>query len=418
MDQLQTSLDQIDTVQDPQQAIVLLKNLITAAEQQNSEEGNKIKEQAIYKLAKAYGKTGNATELSALIRDIRPFFDSISKAKTAKIVRTLIDLVSEIPNTISLQIDLCKESIEWAKETKRSFLRQRIETRLASLYLEARQFQPALEIVNNLLHEVKRLDDKLLLVEIQLIESRIHLALRNLPKSKAALTAARSSANSIYCPPALQTQIDMQSGIIHAEERDYKTAYSYFFESFEGLSSQEDPKAVLALKYMLLCKIMTNQPEDVQSIIGGKVALRYAGKDIEAMKVVANAHKGRSLQEFEAAKTNFKSELTNDPIVHTHLTELYDTLLEQNLSRIIEPFSVIEIAHIAKLIMLPNQVVETKLSQMILDKKFAGILDQGVGHLIVFDDPPENKTYAAALGTIENMNHVVDSLYAKTNKLS
>jgi len=369
-------------------------------------------------MGKLYGKLRRASELSILIRDIRPFFDSISKAKTAKIVRTLIDLVSEIPNTGSLQIELCKESIEWAKETKRSFLRQRIETRLASLYLEARQFQSALEIVNGLLKEVKKLDDKLLLVEIQLIESRIHHALRNVPKAKAALTAARTSANSIYCPPGLQTQIDMQSGILHAEEKDYKTAYSYFYESFEGFGSQEDSKAVLSLKYLLLCKIMTNSPEDVHAIIGGKLALRYAGKDIEAMKAVANAHKGRSLQDFETAKEKFKIELTHDPIIHSHLTELYDTLLEQNLCRIIEPFSIVEIDHIAKLIQLPRHTVETKLSQMILDKKFQGILDQGVGHLIVFDDPPENKTYNAALGTIENMNNVVDTLYAKANKLS
>jgi len=163
---------------------------------------------------------------------------------------------------------------------------------------------------------------------------------------------------------------------------------------------------------------MTHNPEDVYAIIGGKLALRYAGRDIEAMKAVAGAHKERSLQAFELAKKQYTEELTQDPIIHYHLSELYDDLLEQNLIRIIEPFSTVEISHVAELIHLPRSLVENKLSQMILDKEFQGILDQGVGHLIVFDDVSESKTYKASLGTIENMNHVVDSLFAKTLKLS
>lgn len=54
----------------------------------------------------------------------------------------------------------------------------------------------------------------------------------------------------------MQAALDMQSGILHADEKDYKTAYSYFYETLEGYSGQEDPRAVSALKYMLLCKIM------------------------------------------------------------------------------------------------------------------------------------------------------------------
>lgn len=53
---------------------------------------------------------------------------------------------------------------------------------------------------------------------------------------------------------------------MHADEKDYKTAYSYFFEAFEGLGQhdEKDPRALRALKYMLLCKIMMGLVSDLK----------------------------------------------------------------------------------------------------------------------------------------------------------
>lgn len=97
----------------------------------------------------------------------------------------------------------------------------------------------------------------------------------------------------------LDFQIDTQSGLLHAEEHDYKTAYSYFYEAFDQCSALDDPKALFKLKYMLLCKVMTNNAADVPSIVNSKAGLKYVGLDVDAMKAVAHAYQERSLQQFQ-----------------------------------------------------------------------------------------------------------------------
>lgn len=163
---------------------------------------------------------------------------------------------------------------------------------------------------------------------------------------------------------------------------------------------------------------MLNTPEDVQQIISGKLALKYAGKDIDAMKSVAQASHKRSLADFQQTLKHFKKELEEDVIVRAHLGTLYDNMLEQNLCRIIEPYSRVQVDFVSQSIKLPKLQVEKKLSQMILDKKFHGILDQGEGVLIVFEEALVDKTYEMALETINSMGKVVDTLYQKAKKLS
>lgn len=341
---------------------------------------------------------------------------SVSNANICT-VRQLLDLFTPIPNTTDTQISVTKSCIEWAVSERRGFLRQNLETRLVSLYMAKQSYYEALALINSLLKELKRLDDKLVLVEVQLLESRVYHALGNIPKGRAALTSARTSAASVYTPPLLQANLDMQSGMLHAEDGDFNTSFSYFIEAMEGYHSQdEEQKATSALQYMLLCKIMLNLGDDVNTLMTSKHAVKYAGKRLDAMKAVARAHTNRSLEEYESALTEYRQELGSDRFITSHLRRLYDNMLEQNLIKVIEPYSRVEIDHVAKMVGLDTVQVERKLSQMILDKVIIGVLDQGAGCLIVYDESERDKGYDAALSTIEKLNSVVEVLY--TNQAS
>lgn len=376
-------------------------------------------EREIIDIGRNLQKKGNAQELSVLIQRVRPYLKELSKAKAAKLVRTLVDLFLDMETTNELAVQLCRECIEWAKEEKRTFLRQALEARLTALHFETGSYQEALKQGSALLRELKKLDDKQLLVEVQLTESRTYHALGNLQKSKASLTSARTTANSMYCPPKMQASLDLQSGILNAaEEKDWKTAYSYFYEAFEGYDSIENKKAITSLKYMLLCKIMLGSPDEVQTLLSGKLALKYQGREIEAMRNVAKASQERSISKLKEILIDFENELRADKIIAAHLDKLYDNLLEKNLLRIIEPFSRVQVNHIAALIKLRLDIVEKKLSQMILDKKFDGILSQGQGALILFDESKTDKTYETTLEVISSMSEVVDGLYQKAKQLT
>ncbi|PHT99438.1 26S proteasome non-ATPase regulatory subunit 11 [Capsicum chinense] len=178
--------------------------------------------------------------------------------------------------------------------------------------------------IEDLLEEIQNLET------MDLLESKLQFSLRNLPKAKDALKAARTGANALFIHP------------------------------------------------------------DQQGIISS-CGLEYLRPELDTMKDVVNAY--------------------------SSTTSLYDTSIEQNLCRLIEPFSRVESANIAELIEFPADYVVKKLSQMILHKKFPGTLDQGAGCLVNFEDPKQDAIYPSTLEAISSMSKVVESLFIRSSKI-
>lgn len=57
--------------------------------------------------------------------------------------------------------------------------------------LETQQYKSALALIDTLLTELKRLDDKMILTEVHLLESRVYRGVGNLAKAKVCFHFAQ-----------------------------------------------------------------------------------------------------------------------------------------------------------------------------------------------------------------------------------
>jgi 26S proteasome regulatory subunit N6 len=433
--ELQDALEEAQAMKDSPKLQVPLLLKITENTEKKSSAAVQIKERAVYDLIRAYCAINELSLVVTFLTDNDAFWSCISKAKTAKMVRQILDIVCSSTSSVAQQEQVARKILEWTRQQKRSFLRQRVEAKLACILFQQQKYAEALTLADALLVELKKLDDKQLLVETHLLESKLHFALHNVPKSKAALTASRTAANAIYVSPLQQAEIDSQSGTIHTEEADYGTAHSYFLEAFEQLDQMnETALATQALKYMMLCKILdslrialksnkgvtaasASGSSASDSMLTGRQAVKYAGKDLEAMQAIYAAAQNRNLKELQAVLKQYEDQLGTDLLISHHLHILQEQLLESNLIRIIEPYSCVELTHIAAKIEMSVEVTERKLSQMILDGILLGILDQSNGQLVMYEENETDSAMAKGLQVIENMDNVVTSLFERSKAL-
>jgi 26S proteasome regulatory subunit N6 len=81
-------------------------------------------------LARIYTEQKQFNEVLQLLQSNNDFFAVIPKARTAKIVRNILNIVATVPDSLDIQIGLCKDVVEWCQQEKRTFLRQRIEAKV------------------------------------------------------------------------------------------------------------------------------------------------------------------------------------------------------------------------------------------------------------------------------------------------
>ena len=337
---------------------------------------------------------------------------ALSRARVVKLLYEVLDYLGADPARLALELAVCRALVAFARSKNRTALRQRLEQKLAELSFAAGEYRAASQLAGSLVAEAKRLDDRLLAVELQLLEAKINYRVRNFSKAKGAITGARVDANAIYVPPKLQGELDMMSGSLNGEDRDYLTAASYFYEAFSTYHGMGDrARATYALKCLLLMKLLNHKAGEIEAVLNGKDTVGYSQeRDVLCIKEVSRAFERRSIELYRQVATAYAAELASDEFVRTHLARLYEALVEENIVRVLEPYSAVEVERVAALVGIDPAAAEKKLSTMILEEKVRGVIDQNRGVLVLFEEAPEDSILARGIELTRELNRTVDSL--------
>lgn len=380
----------------------------TSRDQSTNEVEYKSKEQAIFGVCRLLPSATEMYEFGmALAKTVWP---TLPRARPAHLVKKILEVMAErFPSMLTDQVNLVQGWLTWAQADNRAVLTRFLQGRLANLNFASHRFTDALTIIHPLARELTKIDDKLSLLELQLLEGRVWMSLNNYSKARAAFTAARTTANLIAVPGGLQAALDLHTGKLYLEEGEPSLAFANFIEALDGFHTEKQPNsAKQALQLMVLSKIMSDLTQDIPETLKSKIAINYVDA-VQDLVRISETYATRSLADYDALLRG----ISIDEFILNHLRSLYQSLLRGNLMKLVTPYSRIPIPYVAQHIGLDPVFVESALCQMILDSTLHAMIDQETNTLILLEEEKECVGLKAAINTVQSLNKVVDALYEK-----
>eukprot|EP00388_Colpodella_angusta_P019086 GDKJ01047680.1.p1 GENE.GDKJ01047680.1~~GDKJ01047680.1.p1 ORF type:complete len:202 (-),score=35.93 GDKJ01047680.1:128-733(-) len=149
--------------------------------------------------------------------------------------------------------------------------------------------------------------------------------------------------------------------------------------------------------------------------------IEYQGRDMDALREFASAWQKKDTHAFTKARNEYEKDFADDQVLAGQLNDMHNTLVEKHLLRIIEPYNRVQISFIANLMSLDAEEVESRLSQLILDNKLPGIVDQHHECLVVFEAAEKetkdahNTLFKNSFEALQNLDKLVTALFDKVN---
>lgn len=386
------------------QLVEVIKNKDTTQEE---------KETAFLEIQKRNISNNDLKGVRDNIIQLKGIWPDITTARITKIIKRVFEIIPSASSLLGNVLDILGDLIEWTKRENKNMLRLDLECKRIYVFIYVGRYHEALERIKGVVKELKKYDDRSNLITLYVYESKAYYKIKNFAKAKSALTSARTLAVSTYCSSELQARIDLFNGMYLCDERNYVTSFSYFLEALEGFSvDKKFNEASISLRYLILSKIISGRVGEIQSIYKNKFAIKHVSDEcVKLLLEISKACQDRSLKRYSDLILQNKTVVESDDFLKTHLEYLYDILLEKNILKLIEPYSIVYIDYIAKKLSFSVEEIEKRLRKMILDGNIKGILNHSDMSLVVFEEKKEKKYDRECLKAIEALEKIISITY-------
>uniref|UniRef100_A0AAF5HYB2 PCI domain-containing protein n=2 Tax=Strongyloides stercoralis TaxID=6248 RepID=A0AAF5HYB2_STRER len=367
--------------------------LIHNLKKENNEQLFNELELQLLNLCKNVVTPNDFSKLGEILHELKPVLRILSSKRLEKFLTKIADVVSSSKGDYLKRAKVLQTLIIVVFDINRHYLGYSLLLKYLKHCNNNKMYRNVVRSAKRIIHTLKIMSVNDILIEIYLEESIAYYCLKNYMKAKAALMNGKTLSNVSNLDPTIQSKLDMHSGAIFLIEKEYHTAFSYFYEALESYDNNNKKKeAIQAIQYLCLTKLIMNKPDEVKNFISSKFGIKYYGEELYCMEQMANAVEKKCVKLFDTVVKNYPT-LQEDAVIRSFLKNLYNFMFDQDILRVIKPYSFVEIDFIASKIGLTPNKIEQRLCTMIIDGQINGKINHDTRSLeIVFTTEYEKDT--------------------------
>uniref|UniRef100_A0A0N5B6M4 PCI domain-containing protein n=1 Tax=Strongyloides papillosus TaxID=174720 RepID=A0A0N5B6M4_STREA len=333
------------------------------------------------------------SKLGEILHELKPVLRILSSRRVEKFLTKIADVISSSKGDFLKRANVLQTLITVVFDINRHYLGYSLLLKYLKHCNKYKMYRNVIRSAKRIIHTLKVMSVTDILIEVYLEESVAYYCLKNFMKAKAALMNAKTLSNASNLEPVVQSKLDLHSGAIFLIEKEYRTALSYFYEALESYDANDKKEeAVQAIQYLCLTKLMMNKPDEVKNFISSKFGIKYYGEELYCMEQMANSIEKKCVKLFDGVVKKYPS-LQQNFVVKSSLERLYDFMFDQDILRVIKPYSSVEIDYIASRIGLASSKIEERLCVMILDEQINGKINHDTRSLeLIFNTEFDNDT--------------------------